>query len=63
MEITNQNGADQYLGISKLPDDTVTAMAYVPFQTDTSQFNPDEALEKGTLFKNLNKPFLEGRCK
>lgn len=64
MENDNQNNnSSQYLGVSKLPEDTVTAMAYVPFQTDTSQFTPDDALTKGTLFKNLEKPFLEGRCK
>ncbi|MBQ8077479.1 MAG: spore coat associated protein CotJA [Eubacterium sp.] len=57
------NNEYQYLGTSKLPKDTVTTMAYVPFQTDTTQYVADDALKKGTLFKNLDKPFLEGRCK
>ena len=52
----------EYNGISALPEDTVTAMAYVPFQTDTSQYSPDRALENGTLFINLNKPFKGGKC-
>ena len=42
-----------------LPEDPVLAMAYVPFQ----QYNPrniysaDDALEQGTLFPDLDKPF------
>lgn len=53
---------NEYNGVSALPDDTVTAMAYVPFQTDTRQYSPDKALENGTLFTDLNKPFLGGKC-
>lgn len=37
-------------------------MAYVPFQTDTTLYPPEKALENGTLFANLNKPFLGGKC-
>lgn len=47
--------------ITALPDDTVTTMAYVPFQLDLSYYCPSEALCKGTLFRDLNKPF-KGRC-
>ncbi|MBQ3088250.1 MAG: spore coat associated protein CotJA [Clostridia bacterium] len=33
-------------------------MAYVPFQTIEGTYNRDEALKAGTLFPNLDKPFL-----
>ncbi len=51
-----------YFGTSPLPDCPVTAMAYVPFQTDTGMYNFDTALKNGTLYPNLNKPFLGGKC-
>lgn len=44
-----------------LPEDMSVTMAYVPFQLDLSHFTPDEALCKGTLFTELDKPF-KGRC-
>lgn len=39
------------------PDDTVVAMAYVPFQLDTTSYSAEKALCEGTLFPVLNKPF------
>lgn len=39
------------------------AMAYVPWQYFTTVYEPDKALERGTIFPELDKPFLaEGRC-
>lgn len=46
-----------------LPKDAAVTMAYVPFQVDKSRFDDDEALCKGTLFRELNKPFLRGAFK
>lgn len=40
-----------------LPDDPVPAMAYVPFQQFERTFAPERALEAGTLFPELDKPF------
>lgn len=40
------------------PDDTVVAMAYVPFQLDKTSYSAEKALCEGTLFPVLNKPFL-----
>lgn len=38
------------------------AMAYVPWQAFRNVYEPDKALEIGTIFPELNKPFLaEGR--
>ena len=54
---------DYYFGVSPLPEDTVTTMAYVPFQTDRDMFDDDTALCKGTVFINLNKPFCRGALK
>lgn len=55
--------SNYYLGLSPLPEDTVTTMAYVPFQTDKDMFDDDTAFCKGTLFINLNKPFCRGALK
>ncbi|MCR4616391.1 MAG: spore coat associated protein CotJA [Clostridiales bacterium] len=35
-------------------------MMYVPFQTDTTVYDDMKALEEGTLFPVLNKPFMAG---
>lgn len=51
----------EYFGISPLPEAVETTMAYIPFQTDTTQYRPETALKFGTLFSNLNKPFKGGR--
>lgn len=34
------------------------AMAYVPWQYYTNTYEPDQALEIGTIFPELDKPFL-----
>ena len=40
-----------------LPEEPVVAMAYVPFQLDKTVYLPEQALQAGTLFKTLDKPF------
>lgn len=57
------NDFDSFKAVTSLPDDTVTAMAYVPFQTDKAMFDVEIALSKGTLFTDLYKPFLRGALK
>lgn len=52
----------EYYGTSPLPQNVVTTMAYVPFQTDTTMYDYEKALRYGTAFVNLNKPFLGGEC-
>ena len=42
---------------SALPNDTAVTMAYVPFQLDKTTYAPETALQEGTLFPALNKPF------
>jgi len=54
---------DSFKVIGALPEDMVTAMAYVPYQTDKSMFDTEVALSKGTLFTDLYKPFLRGALK
>ena len=53
--------AEQYGIRSPLPDDTVVAMAYVPYQNAGRLYAPEQALASGTLFPELNKPFEPGR--
>ena len=43
--------------IAPLPDVVVPAMAYVPYQQSGKQYSVETAIEKGTLFPVLNKPF------
>ena len=38
------------------------AMAYIPMQKFENLYSVDEALCSGTLFKDLDKPFLGGKC-
>lgn len=62
----NQGKKNEYfsLTLSPLPDNATVTMAYVPFQTDASVYDDVKALEEGTLFPVLNKPFLAaGGCR
>lgn len=46
---------------SAFPANISLAMAYVPMQKLTTVFEDDVALRVGTLFPDLDKPFLMGR--
>ena len=41
-------------------DDMPIAMAYVPWQRWKSTYDPEKALERGTIFPELDLPFLGG---
>lgn len=41
-----------------LPEDATVTMAYVPLQLELVTYDADKALQSGTLFPALNKPFL-----
>ncbi|MBE6858354.1 MAG: spore coat associated protein CotJA [Ruminococcus sp.] len=45
---------------SRLPDNVSLAMAYVPFQQWGDVYSMDEALNRGTLFPDLEFPFERG---
>lgn len=40
----------------------VPGMAYVPWQYFYKVYEPEKALGVGTIFPELNKPFLGGRA-
>ncbi len=42
------------------PKNTPVAMAYIPFQQSGELYPPEIGLERGTLFPDLDKPFLGG---
>lgn len=46
--------------ISRFPKNTPLAMAYVPFQQWGNVYDDAEALDKGTLFPDLDFPFGGG---
>ncbi len=54
----NSNSACIDDPLSGLP----VAMAYVPWQTWKDLYEIDKALEVGTIFEELDKPFLGRRC-
>lgn len=47
----------------EFPSCTSIAMAYVPFQQSIEMYDPCKALERGTVFICLDKPFLGGGCR
>ncbi len=42
---------------TQLPADVAEAMAYIPFQLDKTAYTPEIALDEGSFFTALNKPF------
>ena len=48
--------------VTSFPEDYGLAMAYVPVQTDLTIYDDMQALDIGTLFPVLNKPFLGSGC-
>ena len=55
--------AQEYYGLSELPENTVYAMAYVPFQQEKSSlYAPDRGFMAGTMYPDLNKPFCGAKC-
>ncbi len=49
---------ESYKGISPLPEEMPVAMAYVPYQQWKEVYEDDVALQRGTIFPCLDKPFL-----
>jgi hypothetical protein len=47
---------------SAFPANISLAMAYVPMQKLSAVYEDDVALRVGTLFPDLDKPFMAGRC-
>ncbi len=43
-------------------DDLPLGMAYVPFQKFRKTYDADVALTRGTMFEELDKPFLGGEA-
>ena len=44
-----------------LPADMPVAMAYVPYQSWTKVYEPSVGLYRGTIFEELDKPFIGER--
>lgn len=40
------------------PEHTPLAMAYVPYQVWETPYETDVALQRGTIFRSLDKPFI-----
>ena len=61
--IKRVEGGHNNSGISRLPDPMVVAMAYVPMQEYEEIYPLDEGFNAGTIFPELDKSFLGGKCK
>ena len=46
--------------MTRFPSETPIGMAYVPFQVIDEVYEPETALKNGTLFPELNYPFMGG---
>ena len=44
--------------IKPLPQKTVVVMAYVPYQNAGKVYSPECGIKNGTMFPELNKPFM-----
>ncbi|MCY1714433.1 spore coat associated protein CotJA [Caproiciproducens galactitolivorans] len=60
-KMDNPEGEACMIARTPLPAVTVVAMAYVPFQQFGTIYDPEKGLRSGTLFPDLDKPFLGGR--
>ncbi len=62
-DLTSNNvNSEKHLGNTPL-DDLPLAMSYVPFQKWTKVYALDKALQRGTIFPELDLPFKGGMCK
>lgn len=50
------------MNAGSLFDQSVIAMAYVPWQKFEDIWKPGESLHRGTIFPSLYKPFMRGGC-
>ena len=58
----SQSNTDS-VDISVLPDPMVLAMSYMPMQIFKDMYDVHEGFSRGTVFPELDKPFLGGNCK
>ena len=47
--------------MTPFPKETPVGMAYVPFQQWKNVYEPSVGLDRGTIFEDLDKPFLGER--
>lgn len=54
---------NDHYGLSKFPEKTSEAMAYVPFQMNNAEtYLPEQGFSAGTMFPSLHKPFFGSKC-
>ncbi len=53
---------DRSMAVSPFPEKTPIAMAYVPYQQWSDIYQEDTALQRGTIFPELDLPFGGGDC-
>ena len=48
--------------IRPFPKNTPIAMAYIPYQNAKKLLSPEQGIQTGTMFPELNKPFDPESC-
>lgn len=63
MELELTEMVNEQYGLSKFPENTSEAMAYVPFQKNNAPtYTPAQGFSAGTMFPTLNKQFYGSKC-
>jgi len=59
-----EDSGSEHGNLDYFPENFSLAVAYIPFQqwNNDSLYNPDTALVRGTIFKQLDKPWKGGCC-
>mgnify|MGYP001943804217 FL=1 len=52
-----ENGYRRYDDFARHPEGLELARAYIPYQEYTRSWSPEEALERGTMFPELYRPY------
>ena len=61
MESRKTDTCDMTIEVSPLPKNPVVGMAYVPFQQFGALYSAEKGFSAGTVFPDLDKPFLGKR--
>ena len=61
-ETTGCSNCAKNSSMSAFPAETPIGMAYVPYQKWKNIYEANVALERGTIFEDLDKPFLGERA-
>lgn len=62
MKIGNSTSSSTSDDMTAFPAQVSVGMAYVPYQVWQNVYDPQVAIERGTIFEELDKPFIGERA-